>query len=180
MSLASIATYTVGQCTAFVATALSWVPGGLGNANQWRDRARSLGYTISNQPVVGAVATFDAASSFGHVAAVKAINGPMMTIGEMNFTYGPNRYDERTIPISSSTGFILPPGTTPTTSSASGTSSVLGYPDWAHAMMGPMANLDPRDLVTRGVLIIFGLLVCVIGITILVGGQSIELVRDMK
>jgi surface antigen len=91
--------YTYGYCTWHVKNLLSWVPNGLGNANTWASRARSQGYTVSNTPIVGAVAQ-TSGGRLGHVAVVTSVNGATITVAEMNYT-GWNVASTRTAPTSS-------------------------------------------------------------------------------
>jgi surface antigen len=92
-------TYTYGYCTWYVKNQLSWVPNGWGNANQWATNARSQGYTVSNTPIVGAVAQ-TTSGSLGHVAVVIAVGDGTVTVSEMNFT-GWNRVSTRTVTVNS-------------------------------------------------------------------------------
>lgn len=50
------------------------VPGGLGNANAWDDRAGAYGYTVSSTPKEGAAAVSNS-GYYGHVMYVEAVNG---------------------------------------------------------------------------------------------------------
>lgn len=77
-------TYGYGYCTWYVKNALSWVPNGWGNANQWAYNARAQGYTVSSTPIVGAVAQ-SSGGSLGHVAVVTGVSGDTVTISEMNY-----------------------------------------------------------------------------------------------
>lgn len=111
----SVASYLAGQCTAWVASQLTWVPGGLGNARDWARNASRLGYQVSTRPVVGSVAVFapgvGGASSVGHVAAVVGTNPDgSIRISEMNWL-GPYQSDVRTIDAQTSRQlqYILPP-----------------------------------------------------------------------
>lgn len=74
--------YAFGNCTFGVA---SWtaVPTGMGNANQWDDRARRAGYTVTSIPAVGAVAV-DNSGYYGHVMLVLDVSGDMIYVKEMN------------------------------------------------------------------------------------------------
>lgn len=110
--------YFVGQCTRFVAGALSWIPAGLGNAYQWYARAQqkglpTIGPTLS--PPVGAVAVWGpglpGSGGFGHVAEVIRQTANGFLVAEENFSGGPGVTDTRTVTsLSNLTGFILPPG----------------------------------------------------------------------
>ncbi len=75
--------YVAGQCTALAASMVK-VPNSMGNANAWASVASSLGYTVSNVPIVGAVAqtTFGWA---GHVAIVEEIDGDLVKVIEQNY-----------------------------------------------------------------------------------------------
>lgn len=88
-------TYGYGYCTAYVKNQLSWVPNGWGNANRWASNARSQGFTVSNTPIVGAVAQ-TSSGGLGHVAVVVAVNGATVTVSEMNYN-GWNVVSTRTV-----------------------------------------------------------------------------------
>lgn len=51
-----------------------FVPGGLGNAKTWDDRAPSYGYKVSSTPKAGAAAVSNS-GFYGHVMYVEAVNG---------------------------------------------------------------------------------------------------------
>ncbi len=58
-----------------------------GNANQWDDNARRLGYPVNGTPAPGAIAQTDA-GTWGHVAWVESVNGDgTVTIEEYNANY---------------------------------------------------------------------------------------------
>lgn len=106
--------YFVGQCTRLVAEMFSWVPAGLGNANQWLSRApgfglQTIGPTLN--PPVGSVAAWNDLSGFGHVAAVVgSIPGGGFQVKEENFL-GTGTVDLRDVTsLAGLSGFILPPG----------------------------------------------------------------------
>lgn len=120
--------YAWGQCTYFVATALGWVPAGLGDAKDWLTNARAKGLPTSDAtatPQVGSVIVWGAgqengsnpAGPAGHVAEVVGIqaNG-LPIVKEMNFT-GPNGggvgvTDTRALPnLNGVIGYIYAPGT---------------------------------------------------------------------
>jgi peptidoglycan DL-endopeptidase CwlO len=70
------------------------IPGGWGNANQWANSARAAGYTVDNNPEVGAIAQ-TSAGPFGHVAIVAQIQGSNVIVSEMNYDdAGHFRYGE--------------------------------------------------------------------------------------
>lgn len=116
--------YFLGQCTAYVAQLLSWVPPGLGNAYQWLVNAESQGYqTTTNLADVppGAIAVYSSSlpgsGGDGHVAVVTSTNPGAGTfdVTEENFTYptpagsSDGTPDTRTSSMQYVTGFILPP-----------------------------------------------------------------------
>jgi len=72
-----------GYCTWYVASKrpVPWI----GNAYQWPDNARAMGYQTGMTPKPGAImATWE--SSLGHVAYVEAVNADgSWTVSEMNF-----------------------------------------------------------------------------------------------
>jgi surface antigen len=93
----------------FYAAPYKWVwstltPTG-GNASQWRYSWQQHGWTISDTPVVGAVAWF----TNNHVAYVKAVNGDgTVLIEEYNHNYS-HVYGQRVISITAVDDFLYPP-----------------------------------------------------------------------
>ena len=86
------------QCTYGVASMkgnITWT----GNANEWDDRAVERGITVSDVPIVGAIAQSDRGAS-GHVAVVTAVYPDYIEIFERNYDYHgsdrtrPASYDE--------------------------------------------------------------------------------------
>lgn len=73
--------YELGQCTGWVASH-RYVPAGWGDATNWRQGAINAGWTVSNTPVVGAIAW-----RYGHVAYVIGVSGNTVTISEQNYDY---------------------------------------------------------------------------------------------
>lgn len=106
--------YTVGNCTRWVAEQLSWVPAGLGNANQWLSGAQARGLpTIgpSSAPPIGSVAVWNT-GAFGHVAEVVGVIPGGFQVSEENWL-GTGVTDVRNVTgsaLSGLQGFILPPG----------------------------------------------------------------------
>lgn len=104
--------YTVDNCTRFVAGALSWVPAGLGDAGQWLANAQKVGLpTIgpTATPPPGSVAVWGT-GTFGHVAEVTGQVAGGFTVAEENFK-GLGIVDTRTVTdLRGLLGFILPPG----------------------------------------------------------------------
>ena len=89
--------YVYGHCTYYVATKIG-VPGGLGNANQWDNRAPAHGYTKSKTPAPGAIAQKEVGAGldgwrYGHVAYVEAVSadGQQIQYSDMNGLAGWNR-----------------------------------------------------------------------------------------
>jgi len=106
--------YTVGNCTRWVAEQLSWVPAGLGNANAWLTNAQARGLpTIgpTSAPPIGSVAVWNT-GAFGHVAEVVGQIPGGFQVSEENWL-GLGRTDVRNVTgsaLSGLQGFILPPG----------------------------------------------------------------------
>lgn len=67
-----------------------------GNAENWDDVARRLGYRVDSVPAIGAVAQTDA-GRVGHVAWVSAIGPGTVTVEEYNHAL-PGGYSTRTVP----------------------------------------------------------------------------------
>lgn len=94
------------ECTSFVAWRMNsanhvdfnnFMGGGrFGNAYNWDDNARALGYRVDSVPSRGAIAESD---RYGHVAWVAAVGDGVVTIEDYN--YQPGVYDVRTVPTSS-------------------------------------------------------------------------------
>jgi len=92
--------YGYRNCTDWVAYRVKsrggFVPGGLGNANTWDDRAPNYGFTVSSTPRVGAAAVSNN-GFYGHVMYVEAVNGNgTITISDYNRA-GTGKYDTATI-----------------------------------------------------------------------------------
>jgi hypothetical protein len=108
--------YTVGNCTRFVAGAVSWIPAGLGNATDWLSNAQVRGLpTIgpTETPPVGSVAVWGT-GAFGHVAEVVGQVPGGFKVAEENWK-GLGVTDVRDVTgdaLNGLKGFILPPGTT--------------------------------------------------------------------
>lgn len=105
--------YTIGNCTRWVAEQLTWIPAGLGNANQWLTNAQARGLpTIGPNaaPPPGSVAVWGN-GPFGHVAEVVGQIPGGFQVSEENFT-GLGQTDIRNVTgsaLSGLEGFILPP-----------------------------------------------------------------------
>ena len=68
-----------------------------GDATNWDDVARELGYRVDSVPAIGAVAQTDA-GRVGHVAWVSAIGPGTVTVEEYNHAL-PGGYGSRTVPV---------------------------------------------------------------------------------
>ncbi|MGT2756097.1 GBS Bsp-like repeat-containing protein [Streptococcus ovuberis] len=69
--------YPVGQCTWGVKQVAPWVGEWWGNAKDWANTAKNLGYIVSDTPRVGAVAVWPTdGGGFGHVAVVTHVDSP--------------------------------------------------------------------------------------------------------
>jgi surface antigen len=88
-------TYEWGQCTWFVASRRG-VPNHWGNANQWAYNASREGWSVTNQPIVGAIAQTNA-GYWGHVAYVVGVGNGRVTVQEMN-VYGVGVMDTQDYP----------------------------------------------------------------------------------
>ncbi len=97
------------ECVSFVAWRLNHTnhldftnymdEGHFGNANNWDDNARKLGFTVNDVPAPGAVAQTDK-STYGHVAWVAAVGNGTVTIEDYNYS-APGDYGVRVVPTSS-------------------------------------------------------------------------------
>jgi surface antigen len=76
--------YDYGYCTWYVASRIA-VPANWGNANTWDNYAALSGWTVSANPVAGAIAQTDRGFE-GHVAIVEAVSddGTMIKYSDMN------------------------------------------------------------------------------------------------
>lgn len=88
-------TYSWGHCTYYVKQKLSWLPNGLGNANEWLGNARRAGLKISSKPIVGSVMVTNE-GSIGHVIVVEKIDGNNIYVSEMNYV-GWNKVSKRVL-----------------------------------------------------------------------------------
>jgi surface antigen len=142
--------YPAGQCTAYVASQLSWVPSDWGNADLWLIDGRRSGFTtVSGADVVAvhpgdvAVIAADAqtrngkASGDGHVGIVTAVDrgAGTVTLSSENWPEGDSQPRSLTFDTSDIEGYIEPPA------GASMPASALG--DFAER--APQVNLPlPR------------------------------------
>lgn len=107
------------ECTSFVAWRMNHqyginfyntMGGGRwGNAGNWDDNGRALGYTVDHVPTPGSIAEFDpyvgGAGSVGHVALVASVGSGNVTLEEYNWSYAYG-YDYRTISASTPSWYI--------------------------------------------------------------------------
>lgn len=108
--------YSPGQCTYYAASALGYIPGGLGNAADWAHNAAQDGMTVNDKPAVGTAVVYGAnaggAGADGHVAVVQAVNPDgTFTVSEMNVD-GQWVADQRVSTMNGVIGFIHPPAGT--------------------------------------------------------------------
>lgn len=89
--------YAWGNCTAYVASRIN-VPDSLGNADNWAYELGQDGWTVSNEPVVGAIAQTTNGWA-GHVAIVEGIGDGYVTVSEENVE-GLGVIDTQTYPTS--------------------------------------------------------------------------------
>jgi surface antigen len=89
-----------GQCTYWAALKVGGVPWG-GNANQWSNNARAMGYRVDRVPTVGAIMQTRENRRYGHVVYITAVNGDEVTFSEMNYA-GLGKVTTRTLDIDSS------------------------------------------------------------------------------
>lgn len=139
--MARCSSYTAGNCTRGACLAEGWIPEGLGNANQWLQRAQARGLPTSDVPTVNAVAVFQDDrrynATFGHCGIVQAVTSyTRFKVLEMNFTSF-NVYDERWTDRVGLLGFILPPGVAPGT--GTGAPPVITAP--GHSLEAAWADL---------------------------------------
>jgi surface antigen len=121
--------YALGQCTYYVARSLGYIPGDLGNADQWASKAAEQGMQVGQTPKVGDAVVYGAGGSYspayGHVAVVTAVlpNGQFQ-VSEMNVD-GVGVADTRTSSMSDVIGFINPPAGTNMATAAPGIKSAV-------------------------------------------------------
>ena len=98
--------YAPGNCTAFIKDVVSWIPNGLGNANTWDDRARSMGFVVNTAPAAGSVGVSNS-GRYGHVFRVNSVNSDgSINISDMNYR---NLYEVTHRTISASGYYFIHP-----------------------------------------------------------------------
>ena len=98
--------YVAGQCTQWAWYNRQDLPGNLGNANTWADRAARQGFLVDHNPAPGAV--FQTSSGYyGHVGYVENVNGDgSVVVTEMNYNYRSFFVIRAVIPASSARSFF--------------------------------------------------------------------------
>ncbi|MEX2007109.1 MAG: CHAP domain-containing protein [Candidatus Saccharimonadales bacterium] len=92
--------YGFRNCTDWVSFRIrssgGYVPSGMGNANQWDNRAPGKGYVVSSTPKVGAVAVSNF-GFYGHVMYVEAVNEDGSILVSDYNRAGTGKYDANVI-----------------------------------------------------------------------------------
>jgi len=116
--------YPAGQCTAYVASELSWIPSDWGNADVWLIDARGAGFTTLVGADVGAVRPGDVAviaggaqtnhgraADDGHVGIVTSIDATAdtVTLSSANWPEGDLTPTSLTFATADIEGYIVPP-----------------------------------------------------------------------
>ena len=109
-------TYYFGECTWYVAGALDWIPGGLGNAGDWCANAAAFGFNETLIPTEGSAVVYAPGfgySKFGHCGKVEQVYGDgTFLVSEMNYVAW-DQVDERQSSMWDVACFILAPGMAP-------------------------------------------------------------------
>jgi surface antigen len=123
----AVSGYPAGQCTAYVASQLPWIPANWGNADEWLLDAARAGLTTLSGADLGEVRPGDVAviaagtqtrngisSSDGHVGIVTAVDqrARRVTISSENWPEGDDAPRLLTFAASEIEGYILPPSGT--------------------------------------------------------------------
>ena len=177
MSATSTATgYPAGQCTAYVASKLSWVPHNWGNASGWLSDAQNDGLTVINGSSLASVQPGDVAvigsntstangkaSSDGHVGIVTAVDAATgtVTLSSENWPEGDNSANLLTFNQGDIEGYIIPPAgaTTPASLLSNNSSSSTPWYDQLPVVGGALTAgqsiatigsdlLDPSTYIT--------------------------------
>ena len=116
--------YPAGQCTAYVASQLSWILSNWGNADEWLLDAAHAGFTTLSAAELGGVRPGDVAviaantrtgngiaSGDGHVGIVTAVDqgARTVTISSENWPEGDDAPSLLTFAAGEIEGYILPP-----------------------------------------------------------------------
>lgn len=115
--------YVVYRVKALGGNMANWTGGGrFGNAKNWDDNARTIGWTVSSTPAPHTIAVWEA-GKYGHVAFVESVNADgTVNVSEMNYRI-PGGYGERSGVRADS--YIHVPGIS--TDSPTSTSSYVGH-----------------------------------------------------
>lgn len=99
-------TYVAGQCTQWAWYNRQDLPGNLGNANTWADRAARQGYLVDHNPAPGAIFQ-TSVGLYGHVGYVENVNSDgSVVVTEMNYNYRSYYVIRSVIPASSARAFF--------------------------------------------------------------------------
>ncbi|MGO8687657.1 MAG: CHAP domain-containing protein [Candidatus Dormibacteria bacterium] len=116
--------YPAGQCTAYVASRLSWIPSDWGDADQWLSDASDAGFTTISGTDIGAVLPGDVAvigagtrtrngmaSTHGHVGIVTVVDpsAGTVTLSSENWPEGDATPRSLTFAASDIEGYIARP-----------------------------------------------------------------------
>jgi surface antigen len=130
--------YPAGQCTAYVASQLSWIPSNWGNADEWLTDARGAGFITLSGADVGAVQPGDVAviaagartrngraSDDGHVGIVTAVDqsAGTVTLSSENWPEGDSTPTSLVFATTDIEGYVVPPAGASMPASLSATSS---------------------------------------------------------
>jgi surface antigen len=116
--------YAYGNCTYYVATRYPQIYPYLGDAKDWLTNAVKQGYPILGRPAPDTVVVYGVSkqSPLGHVAVVDSLNADgSFNVSEMNNPYnggGYNVVDTRRSKMDGVVGFIVPPGSSYTSTTA--------------------------------------------------------------
>ncbi len=90
--------YVRGQCTQWAWYNRPDLPGNLGDANTWADRAARQGYLVDHNPAPGAIFQISN-TDYGHVGFVENVNSDgSLRVTEMNYNWRANVVTRATIP----------------------------------------------------------------------------------
>jgi surface antigen len=136
--------YPAGQCTAYVAARLSWIPRDWGDAGEWLSDATGDGFSTIDGADIAAVRPGDVAviaadtptsngraSDDGHVGVVVGVDpgAQTVTLSSENWPEGDSTPRALTFAASDIEGYILPPerpSSTPPTVSPTATTGAAG------------------------------------------------------
>ena len=178
--------YVAGQCTAYVASLVSWVPNNWGNASEWLANAQAAGYSTSLSPSPGAIAVWGpnkgGAQSDGHVALVTAVQpGGLPSVSEMNWSNGPGVPDTRNVTSASAAGIIGyiygPPGTTVPASVSTLAAQEQGT-DAGPFVSAPFGLGGVLDDILSGFEVLAGSVLMLVGLWLVLGSPGKGIAKD--